>query len=371
VKETIMQPFRVMYIVRQFPQISESYIKTEIEAIREKCEVRIITTRKASMPAKSHLPFCHIDKIATIREAIEDFRPDVLHTHWLHSARLLGELSKQCKIPFTVRTHSFDSIWDDARVTSGWGRIFSGNSLPPHVREAIRFIRSDLCLGILAFPFNRARLEKAGISGDKITDSYPVVNYPLFHDTGPNGDAIMNMGAAITKKKMEDFIDLGSMLPGRTFNLYAMAYDVDKLRKLNETKGEPVNIITPVELEDMPAQYKKHRWLVYTARMDMASVGWPMSVAEAQASGVGVCIANIRPDLKEYVGDAGFLFNSITEAREIITKPFPEEMRQRGFDQAKKSNIFEHRALLFKLWQKAGPAHFQDHKIEIQAESRQ
>ena len=214
-------------------------------------------------------------------------------------------------------------------------------------------------------------MEKAGISGDKITDSYPVVNYPLFHDTGPNGDAIMNMGAAITKKKMEDFIDLGSMLPGRTFNLYAMAYDVDKLRKLNETKGEPVNIITPVELEDMPAQYKKHRWLVYTARMDMASVGWPMSVAEAQASGVGVCIANIRPDLKEYVGDAGFLFNSITEAREIITKPFPEEMRQRGFDQAKKSNIFEHRALLFKLWQKAGPARFQDHNAEIHAESRQ
>lgn len=363
-----MQPFRVMYIVKQFPQISESYIKTEIEAIQGKCEVRIITTKKASMPATNHPPFCHIDKLATIREAIEDFRPHVLHTHWLHSARLLGELSKQCKIPFTVRTHSFDSIWDDTHVTSGWSRIFSRSSLPPHVREAIGFIRSHRCLGILAFPFNRARLEKAGIAGDKITDCHPVVNYPLFHDTGPNGDAIMNVGAAITKKKMEDFIDLGSMLPERSFNLYAMAYDVDKLHKLNESKGKPINIVTPVELEDMPAQYKKHEWLVYTARMDMASVGWPMSVAEAQASGVGVCVANIRPDLKEYVGDAGFLFNSVSEALEIITKPFPEEMRQRGFDQAKKSNIFEHRALLFKLWQRASPAHFQDHQEEIQAE---
>ena len=263
---------RHVYRQDQFPRILESYIKTEIEAIREKCEVRIITTKKASMPAKSHLPFCHIDKIATIREAIEDFRPDVLHTHWLHSARLLGELSKQCKIPFTVRTHSFDSIWDDARVTSGWGRIFSGNSLPPHVREAIRFIRSDLCLGILAFPFNRARLEKAGISGDKITDSYPVVNYPLFHDTGPDGYAIMNMGAAITKKKMEDFIDLGSMLPGRTFNLYAMAYDVDKLRKLNENKGEPVNIITPVEPKTCRRSIKN------TAGLSIPRVWiWPVS----------------------------------------------------------------------------------------------
>lgn len=355
-----MQPFRVMYVVKQFPQISESYIKTEIEAIREKCEVRIITTKQASLAAKTHPPFQHMEDLASIREAIEDFHPHVLHTHWLHSARALGQLSKQTKIPFTVRTHSFDSIWDDSRAVSGWGRIFGGTSLPPHVREAVGHIRSDLCLGILAFPFNRARLEKAGIGKSKITDCYPVVNYPLFHNTEANGDAIMNVGAAITKKKMEDFIDLGSMLPGRRFNLYAMAYDVDKLRKLNEAKGKPVNIVPPVELEDMPAEYKKHRWLVYTARMDMASVGWPMSVAEAQASGVGVCMANIRPDLKEYVGGAGFLFNSVSEALEIVTKPYPEEMRQKGFEQARKSNIFEHRARLFELWQRVSPGHFRE-----------
>lgn len=355
-----MQPFRVMYILKQFPQISESYIKTEIEAVSEKCEVRIITTKAASLAARNHPPFQQIEDLAKIREVIEDFRPHVLHTHWLHAARALGQLSKQTKVPFTVRTHSFDSIWDDGRTASAWGRIFGATSLPPHVREAVRYIGGDLCLGILAFPFNRARLERAGIAENKITDCYPVVNYPLFHNTGPNGDAIMNVGAAIIKKKMEDFIDLGTMLPGRNFNLYAMAYDVDKLRALNESKGKPITIVPPVELEDMPVEYKKHRWLVYTARRDMASVGWPMSIAEAQASGVGVCIANIRPDLKEYVGGAGFLFNSIREALEIITRPYPEEMRQRGFEQAKKSNIFEHRDRLFKLWQKTSPAHFDD-----------
>jgi hypothetical protein len=31
-----------------------------------------------------------------------------------------------------------------------------------------------------------------------------------------------------------------------------------------------------------------------------------MSIAEAQGAGVGVCMANIRPDLREYVGPAGF-----------------------------------------------------------------
>lgn len=357
------QPFRVMYIVKQFPQISESYIKTEIEAVREKCEVLVVATQKASMAATNHPPFRYIDDLVAVREAIEDFRPHVLHTHWLHSARMVGKLSKQTKVPFTVRTHSFDAIWDDTHARSVLDRFFGARHLPPHVREAISFIRSEMCLGILAFPFNRVRLEMAGISGDKIIDSYPVVNYPLFHNTGPNGDEIMNVGAAITKKNMEDFIHLGAMAPKQSFNLYAMAYDVDRLHELNEAKGRPVNIIPPVELEDMPAQYKKHRWLVYTARMDRGSVGWPMAIAEAQASGVGVCMANIRPDLRDYVGGAGFLFNSVTEAHDIITKPFPDEKREQGFEQAKKSNIFEHRTSLFALWQTVAASDFRSHEV--------
>ena len=36
-----------------------------------------------------------------------------------------------------------------------------------------------------------------------------------------------------------------------------------------------------------------------------------MAIAEAQADGVGVCIPNIRPDIKEYVGEAGLIYDSI------------------------------------------------------------
>ena len=31
-----------MYIVKTYPQISETYIKTEIEALREICNIRIV-----------------------------------------------------------------------------------------------------------------------------------------------------------------------------------------------------------------------------------------------------------------------------------------------------------------------------------------
>jgi glycosyltransferase involved in cell wall biosynthesis len=87
----------------------------------------------------------------------------------------------------------------------------------------------------------------------------------------------------------------------------------------------------------------------------MKTVGWPLAVAEAQASGVGVCIANMRPDLKEYVGEAGYLYNSIEELKEIVSKPFSPEKRELGFKLAERSNFTERVSELTALWDKAKP----------------
>jgi hypothetical protein len=107
-----------------------------------------------------------------------------------------------------------------------------------------------------------------------------------------------------------------------------------------------------VQHEKMPEIYKKHNWLVYTACPTIKGVGWPMAIAEAQASGLGICMSNIRPDLKEYLGGAGFLFDSIKEVPDIICKPYPDEMREIGFEQSRKSDIGEHKFLLTDLWDK-------------------
>lgn len=62
---------------------------------------------------------------------------------------------------------------------------------------------------------------------------------------------------------------------------------------------------------------------------------------------------NLRPDVKDYVGPAGFLYDSIGDVADIISKPFPEELRQLGFEHAKKSDVFRHKRLLINLWRKA------------------
>ena len=102
-------------------------------------------------------------------------------------------------------------------------------------------------------------------------------------------------------------------MPELECNLYALGYKVAELQEFATERRSPVHFIPPKELEDMPAEYKKHRWLVYTAAAS-GNVGWPLAIAEAQASGVGVCMANIRPDLPKYVGRAGFLYDSLDES---------------------------------------------------------
>ena len=87
-----------------------------------------------------------------------------------------------------------------------------------------------------------------------------------------------------------------------------------------------MQFVPPVDPEDMPDEYKKHCWLVYTASRTINTVGWPMALIEAQASGVGVCIQRIREDLREYVGEA--LVDAPEDLVDAIRRPRP--MRRAG-----------------------------------------
>ena len=339
-----MSKLRVTYILYQYPQISETYIRSEMEAIRDACELQVFSLRPADAPYGTHEPYVLTDDVDAIRQGIRDFEPHVLHTHWLPHVRELGyfggyfgRAASEAGIPFTVRAHSFDVLDHHHR----------------YVREAAPLINSELCLGVLSFPFTRPILERCGVRGEKVYDCWPVVNYERFHDESPNGPDVMNVGACLPKKQMEDYLKLAKLVPHRRFDLYALGYRSKEIDKLNTQMGNPVQIIPPVEPERMLNEYKRHQWLVYTASPELGTVGWPLALAEAQAAGVGVCFPRLRPDLEEYVGPAGYLYDSIEEVADIIANPLPAERRRLGFQHARKSDVFEHKQILIGLWRKA------------------
>jgi hypothetical protein len=345
----------VLYILRSYPQISQTYIKAEIEALQDEYDLTIVARRRPNLGYENHLPYRCLADDGPIDEIIEEVRPDVIHTHFLTQARLVGPLASRAGIPYTVRTHSFDTIPLRAKPP---GRVRSLLSRDKAVRRIARlrknvaWLNHELCLGVLAFPFVRPYLEAHGVRPEKIVDCHPVVNHRLFDDRSPNGDAIMNLGAAISKKKMEDFIGLAARVPEKRFNLYALGYDVLALKAVNDASGNPLRIIPPVDPDQMLGEYKRHQWLVYTADAELGTVGWPMAVAEAQAAGVGVCFPNIRPDLADYVGPGGILYDSIDEVIDLIQRPVPNDLREAGFVQARESDIQAHKHLLTALWPK-------------------
>jgi glycosyltransferase involved in cell wall biosynthesis len=329
---------RILYIVKNYPQLSQTYIKNEIKALRNDYEIHIVALSSPNVPDPDHFPFRKISDQAGLVAAVRELKPQILHSHYLVFADLLAAVATETGTPFTIRSHSFDTI-------------VTGNAMPRHLREMGRLLGTDLCLGVLCFPFVRPQLQALGVPEQRLICTPPVVDFDFFYDRSANTGGVMNVGAGIPKKKMSDFIEMAKLVPDLHFDLFAIGHDWSKLEKLNRQHGEPATVKAPVPFSEMPKCYKEHKWLAYTACPVMKTVGWPMAIAEAQASGTVVCMANIRPDLKEYVGDAGFLYDSVEEAAEILRQPVPSEKRELGFEQARRSDIQRHKHLLTDLWE--------------------
>ena len=332
-----MSKKRILYILWEYPKLSQTYIATELNALYGNYEIEIITIKEVKIRDRHCYAYMYIPQSnqEEIAQVVRDFSPDIVHGHYLFLANTLLSIARYAGVAFTVRAHSFDLLSDNR-----WD-----------VSKYVAAVNDRSCLGILSLPFTRPSLEGAGIRGEKIHDCLPVVDYQRFYDPSPNGKSVMNVGACSPKKNLDDYLALATRLPEKNFDLYTVGRKrVDEIKQKNEVLGRPVNIVKPVEPRDMPREYKSHEWLVYTASHEIATVGWPVAVAEAQASGVGVCMQNLRLDLRDYVGNAGFLFDTIDDAERIISQPFSDELRQLGFEQARKSDVREHIHKLTDLW---------------------
>ena len=140
-----------------------------------------------------------------------------------------------------------------------------------------------------------------------------------------------------------------------TFDLYTKGPHLATTQAYNEKAGNVVRI-RYVDPDDMPEIYPCYDWLVYPADTKINKVGLPAAIAEAQASGLGVCWQELpgRCDEQlEFLGGGGYLFQSIDELSAILTKPYPDEMRQAGLHNANKCNIERHKVLLTEVWEHA------------------
>ncbi|MEZ5892170.1 MAG: glycosyltransferase [Parvularculaceae bacterium] len=355
---------RIFYVLIEYPQLSQTYVANEIAALRaDGHQVFVAALNQPDTYYDTDVPYEITKDFDRTIALIREFRPDVLHGHWLYTVPLLEKLSRKMGIPYTVRAHSFDITQTGPKAPAWKTALRRARMLmqyrdtrPPDMAFVLGpYLKGDHCLGVLTFPYGRQKFLEAGVAEEKVHDCFPVMDFARFHDETPNGEDVMNVGACTPKKKMEDFVDLAVMVPERHFRLYPVGFQAPRILEYNREHGSPVEFAGVIPQKDMAREYKRHQWLVYTAEHNLHGdhVGWSVAVAEAQASGVGVCFPNMRPDLKQYVGEgSGYLYNRIEEIAEIVRNPVPEDVRRKGFEQAKKSDIRIHKKILTDIWDK-------------------
>ncbi len=361
---------RVLYFIVRYPTFSETYMHEEIRNLRRDFDISIVTYAPCLDPRRAPFPyrlvpyldtclvygrFSRVDRgfsglrqrwfLSRIDRIIEEFRPDVLHAHYFGLSLLLDRLGARHGLPYTVRTHSMDVMEE-----------------PREKLDALcEVLRRPPCRRVLAFPTFREHLLRHGAPEEKVVPCWPVVNYERFRadpgaPRGP-GTRVLCSGPAIPKKKHGDFVLLADAMRGSgyTFDLYARGPWLVGTRLANLRRGRPARI-TYADPDDMPAIYREHDWLVYPSDTRINKVGLPVSIAEAQAAGLGVCWQELpgrRDEQMDYMGGAGRLFRSIEEVPEILRAGLPDEVRARGIENARKCDIATHRTLLSDVWEEA------------------
>ena len=50
-------------------------------------------------------------------------------------------------------------------------------------------------------------------------------------------------------------------------------------------------------------------------------------------------MANLRPDINDYLGGTGILYKNVAELKDIISQPVPNELREKGFKNSKNGDF--------------------------------
>jgi len=308
---------KILLLYKGYPRISQSYQIDEAQELNKENQLMIISFDWEVLKSSfASLPYLKKNPLDSISE-IKFFKPDFIHSHYLDTIEICDNISRKINKKYSIRTHSFDILTTDEKLLS-----------------YKRYVNSENCNGIIVFPEFKSRLISLGYNENKIYQNYPSLYIHRFLEINTNGGGIMSGGAMLPKKNIESFIELSIKIknkyPSKQINYYCIIDDQDyykKIDKINNAYGKPVNFISE-QIIDMPNEYKKHEWLIYTACPKLRTVGLPMMVAEAQASGVGVIMYKLRDTLLDYVTENGYLYETDDEILEIISNDFDETKRK-------------------------------------------
>lgn len=282
---------KVLYVLANCPQASESYIEAEMSYVRSRgVEVQVWSNVAGfgdPAPVRVHR--------GALQSAVSEFRPDLVHVHYLVTAAALLPLIPD--VPATVRAHSFD--WAQSTV---------------EYVSAFKSVRA-----IYAFPHFAREVSSRKVVPLPVAYDATLYDGPIAAPT--QRDRIVRLAAGRRVKGLEDFMAVSAKVsPRGEFHLAVCQVrgDEEYVSQLTE-RGRSCGVQVHQNLLRAQAVELTRTAEIYLDTSDPGGhpFGMPISIAEAMASGL-VVIARDRPGAREYIGEAGMFYESVEEATALV-----------------------------------------------------
>ncbi len=312
---------RVLYAIWHYPQLSESYVESEIRCM-QRWGVHVEVWRTAN--GSSTYPVNVTIHDGTLEEAISACRPDVIHLHWLSFA--MGKIANLAGygLPITLRLHGFDV------TPEGLANYLSHKEVT----------------AVYAFPNQLARFN---LSDPRLKSTPAAFDSTLFlPNPQKNNKLVVRTSAGIPSKDLPLFFEAARQLPEFRFVLavvtcYKKEPYIQELLAIHEAMGSPVEIHIDLQRNEIAKLVGEAGIYVHTlltpGTKGSTPVGQPVSIAESMATGC-LCFVKDIPDFCDYIDECGKSYADVADLVEKIRATLSwseaewKEVRRKASDHA-------------------------------------
>lgn len=284
---------RILYLLWNYPQISETYIAAEI-AFAQKCGVEVHVWSQINYHPNL-APQCMVHR-GSLAEAIAAVGPDLIHIHYLVVAkRHLHELPPG--IPVTIRGHSFD--WNlNLAKEMGDNQNVKRLYLFPHFSTAM--------------------------GGHQKAFALPVAYDTTLHPPAVCKDRklVIRLAAGLPTKSLDDVLAVANRCPEFKFILGISRAGggeqfVEQITRLNGYVKDRVQILVDL-IPQIAADINRRAGIyLYTHDVKGHAFGMPISIVEAMATGSYV-LSFDTPAARSFIGEGGAFYRNPEEAAKLI-----------------------------------------------------
>lgn len=291
---------RVLYITDHYPQVTESYIYTELEWMqRQGVEIEVWSNHSPASPFSTLITIHR----GNLEDAILKFKPDLVHAHWL-TAINQADIVKKYGLTMTVRGHGYE--FNSERVTSL-------NNHPS-------------CHTIYLFPHLYKKHAKECLKLKSLPACFSSKRY--FPQKEKNKKMVLRVSAALPTKDLFSFIDVAKKCRDHHFVLIVAScrnignpiHEIE-LQEYNAAQGYPIDLRINLMPEEVSVIMQEAGIYFHTVSLPGAThwtpIGMPISICEAMATGAYL-IARDEEPIKNYIGLAGDFYHTNEEAQNFI-----------------------------------------------------